>query len=1120
MIGTLGQQMADSTKNIVAADLSGAIGSGAALPGGGLEGLMSGMTSVSGFLNGIVNVTIGQFPSYNQKNYAFMLYLMQRNIGEYYSRIMNVSDGAYIGGDGSLMPTQTVPSYAHDIDYAGFANNVVANEKGGWDSTRNKNTNLYPDDNGSGQIENVWRLSGDTDDSMKNSILYQTKELFRKNKINTIISRFATSADGSDSDGMKGGISYNGQVRTRFGESHGRNLLRKDVENGSSDGYSVNGYNNPYCRVWTHHHQYDSYEKVMRPVENAESMRKWDNFRFDNEKWGWKGGKQSGWENSVLNKETGFLNIAPSYGGGGKKNIHPKQCMFSLENLAWKGYDPYSFEQALSWEQRGPLGGRIMWFPPYGIKFSETTQTDWNKEVFIGRGEEVFTYKNTRRTGTLSFMLVVDHPSVLDYATWYESDRYSSNMGGSDNAFSGFESSGLGDNDVHRFFAGCDTDTLLNSVKPTPLTDEAVQLEQQAKEAVKPNVGAKPVEEEPQSNPLEISFYAFYPNNYSGVYDMPNVDYEKVIDNGALKEKPCSVNAISYLLAGIGTHMYTSLVGNKLTQTYLGQLDFSSRKPDNAKGYEMKDANGISVENSYIIGNTVSWQKVTDENSAGKQYNPDTKKVWYYRIDGRYEYPKYESDGYVNTYGQRLTLDADYKDSKSFGLNYDIDEVKKHTEFCNKSENVYSLAEIVYALILSEKIKYDETWKSYLATVLDVNNNANENKRIEAVVSMFKGYKLDEVKCVGYSNKQGDISNAHDERNKYLANNRAVTLVNFLKSTSLYMPEKLSVDMDYHAEIGENVGRENVNDINAKLWRSAKCTLVFQSSEKKSIPETNQGSPDDDKYVKYSQTGETTQDEYPVCTDEHGNKWVNTGGDSYVSYDEYINSLSSGGVETNVLKTFDITDDNAVNKYRYDQEYHFFQELKRTDKITYDKLIDTIKYFNPAYHSMTPEGFNARLTFLHQCTRQGDTTTASDASYGKTANNLAFGRPPFCVLRLGDFFNQLIAIESINFQYLQADGTVWDLNNEGAGVQPMLADVNISFSFVGGADIAGPVRRLQNAMSFNYYANTSLYDNRADRPVYSEDVLAMGGDGNGEPQYKDGDYYTHVVQMTNTKTNK
>ena len=60
----------------------------------------------------------------------------------------------------------------------------------------------------------------------------------------------------------------------------------------------------------------------------------------------------------------------------------------------------------------------------------------------------------------------------------------------------------------------------------------------------------------------------------------------------------------------------------------------------------------------------------------------------------------------------------------------------------------------------------------------------------------------------------------------------------------------------------------------------------------------------------------------------------------------------------------------------------------------------------------------------------------------------------------------------------------WDLNPEGAGVQPMLAQINISFKFIGGGDLGGPIRRLQNAMTFNYYANSRLYDNRADRISY------------------------------------
>ena len=147
---------------------------------------------------------------------------------------------------------------------------------------------------------------------------------------------------------------------------------------------------------------------------------------------------------------------------------------------------------------------------------------------------------------------------------------------------------------------------------------------------------------------------------------------------------------------------------------------------------------------------------------------------------------------------------------------------------------------------------------------------------------------------------------------------------------------------------------------------------------------------------------------------------------------------------------------------------------------------------------MTPEGFNARCTFLQQCTRQGNTRTMSDNA-GKTANNLAFGRPPYCVLRLGDFYYQMIVIENVTFDYGVADGIQWDLNTEGNGVQPMLCKVNISFKSIGGGDITGPVQRLQNAMSFNYYSNASFYDNRADRVQYQPTNWAtMGGAGNNK----------------------
>lgn len=151
---------------------------------------------------------------------------------------------------------------------------------------------------------------------------------------------------------------------------------------------------------------------------------------------------------------------------------------------------------------------------------------------------------------------------------------------------------------------------------------------------------------------------------------------------------------------------------------------------------------------------------------------------------------------------------------------------------------------------------------------------------------------------------------------------------------------------------------------------------------------------------------------------------------------------------------------------------------------------------------MTPEGFSARLTFLQQCTRQGNTIGASDTTNSmtpnNTASNLAFGRPPFCVLRLGDFYNQMIVIDNISINY---EPLMWDLNTEGgAGVIPLLANVTISFKFIGGGDMTGPVRRLQNAMTYNFYSNNSLFDNRSDRmeynigKKYSKEQGALGND--------------------------
>ncbi len=156
---------------------------------------------------------------------------------------------------------------------------------------------------------------------------------------------------------------------------------------------------------------------------------------------------------------------------------------------------------------------------------------------------------------------------------------------------------------------------------------------------------------------------------------------------------------------------------------------------------------------------------------------------------------------------------------------------------------------------------------------------------------------------------------------------------------------------------------------------------------------------------------------------------------------------------------------------RFYNESNYFEKLTQEDYFIFDKFREKIRYFHPAFHSTTPEGLNSRLTFLNQCTRQGPTLEEEGAT------NLAFGRPPVCILRIGDFYNTKIIIDSLGIDY---EPLVWDLNPEGIGVQPMIANVKISFKFIGGSTLMGPINKLQNALSFNYYANTQVYDVRAD----------------------------------------
>lgn len=178
--------------------------------------------------------------------------------------------------------------------------------------------------------------------------------------------------------------------------------------------------------------------------------------------------------------------------------------------------------------------------------------------------------------------------------------------------------------------------------------------------------------------------------------------------------------------------------------------------------------------------------------------------------------------------------------------------------------------------------------------------------------------------------------------------------------------------------------------------------------------------------------------------------------------------------------------------------------------------------FYPVFHSQTPEDFHRRLTFLQQCTRQGAAKRFDvvDVNTGQLrAKNSVFGKQPICVLRVGDLFHTKVIIESVTIDY--AD-TTWDLNPEGFGLQPMIANITLQMKLIGGQSLKGPIDALQNAVSFNYYANSSFSEKgvykKASDAATAQDQYMHGVDGNsglvGEKGESLNTAYTNTFENT------
>jgi hypothetical protein len=643
---------------------------------------------------------------------------------------------------------------------------------------------------------------------------------------------------------------------------------------------------------------------------------------------------------SVLDK-TYNLNIVPNKQEGGQdstniigtiNNAVAKKYMFSLENLAWRTSNTPGFSTSdLPVCERGPNGGRVMWFPPYGLTFSESVQSNWNTSDFLGRPEPIYTYKNTSRGGSLTWKIVVDHPSVLNVIV---------------NKVLGNETNKVRiDSILESFFAGC----------------RKYDIYELAKKYVTIN---------------------------------PNDLFEL---QQAITSKEMTREQIEYTKQTIQT------------------------------GFNSPNGAGASVSQSGGGGNT---------NELFKNY---IQFGLYFGND----YPKPNTDiNYTTEYDRYTTVDKDLYKTKP--------NSEKTEEFFNTV--VTPNYEVVKGLAV--ELGKQLTTNTQGTVTIDIDSSCSapasigynkelSQRRIDAMIKFFAENTATKE---FFNNKRLIVrgQTAFGEQTTVWPEVSKTTTGPYVLSE--FSPGKLinCTDKDVNAVGGDTqVGSKDIYTVPAMACRRAYISNINSTLTQPASEQT------------------------PNRID--------------VLVGNVVTTTETEEVVTQEWKPRDNITKRVVRALLSECDY--FETIKAETPMVYDNLKDKLKFFQPSFHSMTPEGLNSRLTFLQQCMRPGDTiptvkqvtpNSKPELVYNN-ATNTSFGAPPVLVLRVGDFYNTKIIPNSLQIQY---EGL--DINPEGIGVQPMIANVTLGFNFVGGSGLKESVDKLQNALTFNYYANTEIYDDRAD----------------------------------------
>jgi hypothetical protein len=687
-----------------------------------------------------------------------------------------------------------------------------------------------------------------------------------------------------------------------------------------------------YCRIFTKAEPYATYNRLQKSDGITNFGRRFSYSVLDNT-----------YNLNIYPTKATENGATPSWLGEGSV----KKYMFSIENLAWKDSKKPGFNvQDLPLCERGPNGGRIMWFAPYDLKFNDNSTANWQDTTFLGRPEPVYTYRSTSRNGTLSWKIVVDHPSVLNLIV----DKILTN-----------EIDSNADKVIESFFAGCQT---------YDLYDFATRF-----------------------NTVPLNDLQYIQEVLSNATPEQFINISQSIPTDATVSEPTTETITQTTESTVNPDPFPK-------DNFLG-LGFYFDN-DTPKSTETDPSSYESYYTSYIGKKTTYEQKTLepDKTTVTTFFNDIITNNYDTMING------------VGNPGLILTI-------------YDFFERKQIKDISITLKGCASA---------SASVDY---------------NNKLALRRIKSV------RKFLETKTISSGDTQISLSKYFSE-GKIKINDQALgetaTEVSPKGNSTFRTVASCTTDPVIN---GQTITGQNA----IYLLPSMSCRSVFISE----ITTTKE-----DPIKKQ----ETTTKEVPVAQSER--KTITPGKGAQVS-EPVFETIRQQGLSKKILRLLL-------------SECNYFQAIEQTSPFLYKSLKEKLKFFDPTFHSTTPEGLNSRITFLNQCLRPGDTipTIGPDGRpIYNDAVNTAFGRPPVLILRIGDFYNTKIIPRNLQFSY---EPLILDMNREGIGVQPMIVGVTLSFDIIGGMGLARPVEDLQNALSFNYYANTEIYDERA---VATEDVSAL-----------------------------